>query len=64
MRASDIVGTICAIDGLTADDIGVIDVRDSLTYVEILNGKGEKVFEVLQKKPIKGKLRKIQKKTI
>lgn len=61
MRAGDVVGTICAIDGLSSDDIGIIDVRDSITFVEILSGKGEKVYEVLQKKPIKGKLRKIQK---
>ncbi|MDD3168998.1 MAG: DbpA RNA binding domain-containing protein, partial [Eubacteriales bacterium] len=61
MRAGDVVGTICAIDGITSDDIGIIDVRDSITYVEILNGKGEKVYEVLQQKPMKGKLRKIQK---
>lgn len=59
MRAGDIVGSICAIEGLTAEDIGVIDVRDSISYVEILNGKGQKVYEVLLKKPVKGKLRKI-----
>ena len=61
MRAGDVVGTICSIDGITSDDIGIIDVRDSITYVEILNGKGDKVYEVLQKKPVKGKLRKVQK---
>ena len=61
MRAGDIVGTICAIDGITVDDIGIIDVRDSLTYVEILNGKGDQVYEVLQRKPVKGKLRKVHK---
>ncbi|MDD3278184.1 MAG: DEAD/DEAH box helicase [Lachnospiraceae bacterium] len=61
MRAGDVVGTICSIDGVSADDIGIIDVRDSITYVELLNGKGARVYEILQKKPIKGKLRKIQK---
>lgn len=61
MRAGDIVGAICAVEGIEAGDIGVIDVRDSITFVEILNGKGEAVFHTLQKKPIKGKLRKIQK---
>ncbi len=59
MRAIDIVGTICGIDGITSDDIGIIDVRDSLTYVEILNEKGTQVFDALQTKPIKGKLRKV-----
>lgn len=60
MRAVDIVGTVCSIPGLTADDIGVIDVRDSLTYVEILNGKGKKVLDALQEKTVKGKLRKVR----
>lgn len=60
MRATDIVGAICAIDTLEKDDIGIIDVRDSLTYVEILNGKGKKVLEALQDKPIKGKVRKVR----
>ena len=45
MRTADIVGTICAVDGITAEDIGVIDIRESLTYVEILNRKGPLVLE-------------------
>lgn len=60
MRAVDIVGTICSIGTMTADDIGIIDVRDSLTYVEILNGKGPMVLAALQEKPIKGKIRKVR----
>lgn len=60
MRAGDIVGTICSIDGVGAEDIGIIDVRDSLTYVEILNGKGKMVLETLQDKRIKGKVRKVR----
>lgn len=59
MRAVDIVGTICSIEGVTAEDIGIIDVRDSQTYVEILNGKGKSVAEALERKTIKGKIRKI-----
>lgn len=60
MRAGDIVGTLCSIEAVQAEDIGIIDVRDSLTYVEILNGKGKMVFEALQDKPIKGKIRKVK----
>lgn len=60
MRAGDIVGTICSVEGVTAEDIGIIDVRDSLTYVEILNGKGPAVLEALQDKTIKGKVRKVR----
>lgn len=60
MRAVDIVGTICSIEGIKAEDIGIIDVRESLTYVEILNGKGQTVLEALQEKTIKGKVRKVR----
>ena len=60
MRAVDIVGTICNIDGIEAEDIGIIDIRESLTYVEILNGKGQEVLEKLQEKAIKGRLRKVR----
>jgi superfamily II DNA/RNA helicase len=59
MRAVDIVGAICNIDGVSAEDIGIIDVRDSLTYVEILNNKGKIVLDELQNKTIKGKIRKV-----
>ena len=45
MRAVDIVGTICKIDGIGAEDIGIIDIRESLTYVEILNGKGRRYWK-------------------
>ncbi|MDO5519285.1 MAG: DEAD/DEAH box helicase [bacterium] len=60
MRAVDIVGTICSINDVAAEDIGIIDVRDSLTYVEILNGKGKIVLDALQNKPIKAKIRKVR----
>ena len=61
MRPGDIVGTLCSIEGITQEDIGIVDVRDSLTYVEIFNGKGNFVLEELQDKTIKGKIRKVQK---
>lgn len=59
MRAGDIVGAICNIDGVNADDIGSIDIRESFTIIEIMNDKGNKVYQALQVKPIKGKLRKV-----
>lgn len=61
MRAVDIVGTLCSIDGMTANDIGVINILDVSTFVEILNNKGEMVLKELQKKNIKGRLRKVKK---
>lgn len=61
MRPVDIVGTLCAIEGMTAADIGIIDILDVSTFVEILNNKGELVFQELQERPIKGRLRKVSK---
>lgn len=59
MRAGDIVGALCNIDGMTADDIGNISIIDVSTFVEILNNKGEMVLKALQDKPIKGRLRNV-----
>ena len=61
MRAMDIVGTLCSIDGMTKDDIGIINIVDVSTFVEILNNKGELVFRKLQNTPIKGRLRRVSK---
>lgn len=61
MRTGDIVGTICSIEGVEAEDIGIIDIRESLTYVEVLNGKGPMVLDELQVKTMKGKVRKVRK---
>lgn len=61
MRPVDIVGTLCNIEGMTAEDIGIINIVDVSTFVEILNNKGELVLQELQTKPIKGRLRKVSK---
>ncbi len=61
MRAVDIVGTLCNIKGMTAADIGIINIADVSTFVEILNNKGELVYQELQNTPIKGRLRKVSK---
>lgn len=60
MRAGDVVGALCNLADMSSDDIGIIDIRESLTYVEILNGKGKRVVAELQERPIKGKLRKVR----
>lgn len=61
MRPVDIVGTLCNIQGMTAADIGIINILDVSTFVEILNNKGELVLQELQNTPIKGRLRKVSK---
>lgn len=55
IRNLDIVGTISNIDGVEAEDIGIIDIQDNLSYIDILNGKGALVVEALKVKTIKGK---------
>ena len=60
MRTGDIVGALCNIDGIQSTDLGTIDIRESICYVEILNGKGDLVFRELQNKAIKGKIRKVK----
>lgn len=59
MRPTDVVGALSNLDGMSADDIGVIDVLDISTFVEILNGKGLDVLHQLQTTPIKGRIRTV-----
>ena len=61
MRPVDIVGTLCSIKGIAAEDIGIINIIDGCTFVEILHDKGELALQELQKATIKGKLRRVSK---
>lgn len=60
IRAGDLVGAICQIDGITGEDIGVIQVQDLGSYVEILHGKGTIVYQALQNISIKNKKLKVE----
>ena len=59
IRAVDFVGTIAKIEGVSADDIGIITIQDNVSYVEILNGKGPLVLKKMRNTTIKGKLLKV-----
>jgi len=59
LRAVDFVGTIARINGVTADDIGIITIQDNSTYVEILNGKGPLVLKTMKTTTVKGKQLKV-----
>lgn len=61
MRATNFVGVISNIEGVKAEDIGVITILDTLTYIEILNGKGPLVLETMKNTKIGGKLLKVSK---
>jgi ATP-dependent RNA helicase DeaD len=59
LRAVDFVGAIARIEGVTAEDIGIITIQDNVSYIEILNGKGPLVLQVMKDTTIKGKLLKV-----
>ncbi|KEI18021.1 DEAD/DEAH box helicase [Clostridium haemolyticum] len=58
IRPGDIVGAINNIPGLTSDDIGIIDVQDAFSYVDIFGDKGKVVLKSLDS--IKGKKVRVQ----
>ncbi|KAB2330783.1 DEAD/DEAH box helicase [Cytobacillus depressus] len=59
LRAVDFVGTIAKIDGVSVEDIGIITILDTVSYVEILNDKGPIVLKRMKNTTIKGKLLKV-----
>ncbi|MFC4411787.1 DEAD/DEAH box helicase [Chungangia koreensis] len=59
IRAVDFVGTIAKIEGVSADDIGIITIEENVSYVEILNGKGPLVLKTMKNTTIKGKQLKV-----
>lgn len=61
LRAVDFVGTIARIEGVTVEDIGIITIQDNVTYVDILNGKGPHVLQIMKNTTIKGKQLKVHK---
>lgn len=61
LRAVDFVGTIARIKDVSAEDIGIITILDNASYVEILNGKGQHVLEVMEHTTIKAKMWRVRK---
>lgn len=59
IRTCEIVASICGIEGVSADDIGVIEIKETATFVEMLNGTGKLVLQELPKRTIKGRNRKV-----
>lgn len=56
IRAGDIVGSILQITGIEIDDIGIIQIQDHQSFVEIFNGKEQIILEnlkIIKKKKIK-----------
>lgn len=61
IRPGDLVGAISSINGIQGNDIGIIDILDNVSYVEILNGKGKMVLEALRNINVKGKPVRVEK---
>lgn len=61
LRPGDIVGAITNIEGISSDDLGIIDIQSTCSYVEIFGKKGDIVYKALQNTKIKGKLITIKK---
>lgn len=64
IRVIDIVGALSNVNGISNEDIGVIEVKDICSYVDILNNKGERFLRnnkeiMIKKKPAKVKKDKI-----
>ncbi len=59
LRAVDFVGTLAKLEGMTVDDIGIITIQDNVSYVDILNGKGQLVLQAMKDTTVKGKLLKV-----
>ncbi len=61
MRPGDILGAISNVDGVSGADIGVIDIQDTCSYVEIFGEKGDLVINALSHTKIKGKVQTVKK---
>ncbi len=55
IRVLDIVGAFSNMNELTGDDLGIIDVQDGFSYIDILNGKGNTILRKYKEITIKGK---------
>ena len=60
IRPGDIAGALNSIEGITSEDVGIIEVQDGFSYVDILNKKGNTILNNYKELSIKGKKIKIQ----
>ena len=61
IRNIDIVGAVSNLEELTGEDIGIIDVQDGHSFVDILNGKGNLILKRYKEIKLKGKVAKLSK---
>ncbi|SHH47337.1 ATP-dependent RNA helicase DbpA [Clostridium collagenovorans DSM 3089] len=61
IRNLDVLGAFSHLDNLTAQDVGIIDIKDNHSYVDILNGKGEELLKKYKEVVVKGKKVRVSK---
>ncbi|HEY5562321.1 MAG TPA: DEAD/DEAH box helicase [Clostridiaceae bacterium] len=61
LRTVDIVGALTSLEGISPENIGIINIYDNYSNVDILDGKGDYVIKALQTNLIKGKLLRVEK---
>ena len=61
MRPGDILGAISNIKGINPEDIGIIDVQDTCSYVEVFGKDADYIVKELQDTSIKGKVHTVKK---
>ena len=61
IRVIDIVGAFSNLPGINNEDIGVVEVQDLCSYVDILNYKGEELVKKYKEISIKKKIVKLRK---
>ena len=61
LKAIDFVSAIRSVEGISNEDIGRVDIRDTVTNVEIFDGKERAVINAFKTKKVKGKLLRVKK---
>lgn len=60
IRNVDLLGALSNLPELTGNDIGIIDVQDNVSYVDIINGKGNIVLKNYSEIVVKGRKVKLE----
>lgn len=61
IRPGDILGAVSNLKGIKGDDIGIIDIQDTCSYIEIHNNKVDMVARELPKSKVKGRVVTVKK---
>jgi hypothetical protein len=60
LKTGDFLYAIRGVEGISSEDIGKVDIRETVTNVEILDGKESLVINAFKTKKIKGRLLRVK----